>query len=425
MALVLGCIADDFTGATDLANTLVQEGMRTIQAIGIPDGPPPADVDAIVVALKSRTIPPADAVAQSRAALAWLRQAGATRFFFKYCSTFDSTETGNIGPVAEALLADLDSRFTIACPAFPENERTVYHGHLFVGQQLLSDSPMRHHPLTPMTDGNLVRFLGRQTEGTVGLVPFRTVDHGAGAIQAECEQLRGQGVRIAVVDALSEWHLRCIGEALADLPLITGGSGVALGLPDAYRDAGLLDPGLLADDLPPIAGGEAVICGSCSPATLGQIDVFARSGPVFRVDPFALAEGRDVAAEALRWAADRLDDGPVLIAASAPPDQVATVQTRLGRDEAGAMIEQALASVARGLVDKGVRRLVVAGGETSGAAVAALGIKGLRIGPQIDPGVPATVALSGRDDVPDLAMALKSGNFGKPEFFTKAFQVMP
>ncbi len=425
MALVLGCIADDFTGATDLANTLVLEGMRTIQVIGVPDGPAPEGVDAIVVALKSRTEPVAKAVADSRAALAWLRQSGATRFFFKYCSTFDSTKQGNIGPVAEALLADLGDSFTIACPAFPENERTVYQGHLFVGHQLLSDSPLRHHPLTPMTDGNLVRFLRHQTEGEVGLVPYRTVEHGASAIRSEFEALRQQGIRVAIVDAITEWHLRSIGEAGADLPLITGGSGVALGLPDAYRDAGLLEVGLIADDLPSIAGLSAVVSGSCSPATLGQIEVFERSRPVFRVDPFDLAKGRDMAAEALTWAEGKLEDGPVLVAASAPPDTVAAVQQELGREAAGAMVEQALAAVARGLVGLGVRRLVVAGGETSGAVVETLGIRGLRIGPQIDPGVPATVTLPGTGGAPELALALKSGNFGKPEFFQKAFKVMP
>jgi uncharacterized protein YgbK (DUF1537 family) len=422
VALLLGCIADDLTGATDLANTLVRQGMRTAQLIGVPatEAPLP-DADAIVVALKSRTIPAADAVAMSRAALRQLRAAGARQFFFKYCSTFDSTDEGNIGPVADALLADLGGSFTIACPAFPENKRTIYLGHLFVGDVLLSESSMRHHPLTPMTDANLVRVLRRQTTAKVDLVPFPVVSQGAAAIAADFARLRAAGVTYAIVDATEDRHLLEIGAVCADLKLITGGSGIALGLPDNFRRQGLLSTLAAADALPAIAGQEAVIAGSCSAATLQQVEQMKRSRPAFAIDPAALAAGEDVVGRALAWTRERLAGGPVLIYASAPPEEVARVQKQLGRERAGELIEHALAEIAAGLVAAGVRRLVVAGGETSGAVVQRLGAKALRIGPQIDPGVPWTVSI----DEPTLALALKSGNFGAPDLFTKAFRMLP
>ena len=422
MGLLLGCIADDLTGATDLANTLVRQGMRTVQLIGVPDAEASLpEADTIVVALKSRTIPAAEAVAMSRAALRRLRDAGARQFFFKYCSTFDSTDEGNIGPVADALLADLGESFTIACPAFPENKRTIYLGHLFVGGVLLSDSSMRNHPLTPMTDANLVRVLGRQTKAKVNLVSYSVVQQGPEAI-ADCfDALRSGGVTYAIVDATEDRHLLDIGAACADLKLVTGGSGVALGLPENFRRQGLLPTLASADALPAIAGQEAVLAGSCSAATLQQVEQMKRSRPAFAVDPAALAAGEDVVGHAIAWARERLAGGPVLIYATAPPEDVARVQQQLGRERAGALIEQALAEIAAGLVAAGVRRLVVAGGETSGAVVQRLGAKALRIGPQIDPGVPWTASIG----EPALALALKSGNFGAPDFFTKAFAMLP
>jgi 3-dehydrotetronate 4-kinase len=388
----------------------------------VPDADAPlVDADAIVVALKSRTIPAAEAVAMSRAALDRLRTAGGRQFFFKYCSTFDSTDEGNIGPVADALLADLGESFTIACPAFPENQRTIYLGHLFVGRMLLSDSSMRNHPLTPMTDSNLVRVLGRQTKAKVDLVPFAVVNQGAQAIAADFARLRAAGVTHAIVDATEDRHLLEIGAACAEMKLITGGSGIALGLPENFRRQGLLSTVDAADALPKVAGKEAVIAGSCSAATLLQVEQMKRSRPAFAIDPVALASGEDVAGRALAWAREQLAGGPVLIYASAPPEDVARAQQQLGRERAGALIEHALAEIAAGLVAAGVQRLVVAGGETSGAVVQRLGAKALRIGPQIDPGVPWTVSIG----EPALALALKSGNFGTPDFFTKAFAMLP
>jgi uncharacterized protein YgbK (DUF1537 family) len=433
MSVLLGAIADDFTGATDLCNTLVRRGMRTVQLIDVPGpGRAPPDAEAIVIALKSRTVPTAEAVERSLAALAWLRQAGARQILFKYCSTFDSTDAGNIGPVAEALLDALGADpvsghgtgFTIFCPAFPENGRTIFKGYLFVGDVLLSESGMKDHPLTPMHDPSLVRVLQRQTRGTVGLVPQATVAQGAAAIRAAFAALRQEGFRHAIVDAIADRDLEAIGEAAADLPLITGGSGIALGLPENFRRQGLLGDAAGADALPSVGGMAAVLSGSCSPATLAQVAHMRERASLFAIDPIAAAEGRDVAAEAVAWATARLVDGPVLISASAPPDTVAAVQRRLGRERAGALVEEILAAVAKGLVAAGVRRLVVAGGETAGAVVQALGVTGLRIGRQIDPGVPWTVSLPGSLDDPPLALALKSGNFGAPDFFLRAFAVL-
>ena len=416
MAPLLGCIADDFTGGTDLAGMLVKAGMRTIQMIGVPTSPLPPDVDAVVIALKSRTNPAPEAIAESVAALRWLRQAGCLRFYFKYCSTFDSTSKGNIGPVAEALMEDLGTDFTIACPAFPANKRTIYKGRLFVGDVPLDESSMRHHPLTPMTDANLVRVLQAQVKRKVGLVDYDVVRLGQAAIQARFEELKADGVGFAVVDALSDSDLMSIGAACSRLPLVTAGSGIALGLPQNFPS--LEGRQSEAAILPPTGGLRAVIAGSCSTASLGQVAAMRAHHPAFTIDPLDLAKGVDVASAALAWAAPRLADGPVLIYATANPAEVKAAQAALGVEKAGALVEDALAAIAKGLVALGVGQLIVAGGETSGAVVKALGVKGLRIGPEIDPGVPWTVALGGAKP---LALALKSGNFGTPDFFLKAW----
>lgn len=312
----------------------------------------------------------------------------------------------------------LDTDFSIACPAFPENGRTLYKGHLFVGDALLSESGMQNHPLTPMTDANLVRVLAAQCTTKVGLVPFDTVERGAPAIVDAFEALRSSGHRHAIVDAISDTHLTAIGEACADLPLVTGGSGVAVGLPSNFRRAGLLADHDAADSLPAVGGLAAVLSGSCSSATLEQVNRGKSRWPSFHVDPMAAAQGRDVAAQAIAFANTKIADGPVLIYASAAADAVSQVQAKLGRERACALVEDVMARVARGLVDQGVRKLVVAGGETSGAVVNALGIGALRIGPQIDPGVPWTASIGELK----LALALKSGNFGGPEFFHKALE---
>jgi uncharacterized protein YgbK (DUF1537 family) len=422
MPLLLGCIADDFTGATDLAGTLVKSGLRTIQLNGLPPAelPLPEEAEAIVVALKSRTQPVGEAVANSLAAQAWLSKGGAQQIFFKYCSTFDSTDEGNIGPVAEALMQSLDAEITIACPGFAATGRTIYQGHLFVWDQLLSESSMKDHPLTPMTDANLVRVLGRQTSRKVGLVPLPVVMAGEEAVRDKLEELKAEGVSLAICDMVNDAHLVTLGHAMAGRVLVTGGSGVAMGLADNFRDLGFELPDPTAS-MPRIEGAQAVLSGSCSQATLGQVAHVEDLYPTFRLDPVRLSEGENQAKAALAWAADKLGETPVLIVASDSPEAVRAVQERLGRREAGELIERTMSAIAQGLVERGVRRLVVAGGETSGAVVSALKVTGLRIGPEIAPGVPATVSLTD----PPLALALKSGNFGGPDFFVKAFEVMP
>ena len=414
--MLLGCIADDFTGATDLANMLVRGGMRTIQTIGIPTAPLDQEVDAVVVALKSRTIDPAEAVAQSLSALSWLQRMGCAQIYFKYCSTFDSTAKGNIGPVCDALMHALGTDFTIACPAFPEAGRTIFRGYLFVGDQLLSESGMKDHPLTPMTDANLVRVLQPQARAKVGLIRYDVLARGAASVRQEISALRQQKVGIAVADALGQSDLDCLAEACADLPLLTAGSGVGLAIADYHRRSQHLPDAAGAAQLPQVKGMAAVLSGSCSLATNEQVAQWMRARPGFRVDARKLAAGQPVVEEALAWAREHLRLGPVLIFATSPPQEVKAVQSELGIERAGALVEQALAGIGKGLVGAGVRKLIVAGGETAGAVVGALGIRSLRIGPQIDPGVPWTESL---DDKP-IALALKSGNFGAPDFFSKA-----
>jgi 3-dehydrotetronate 4-kinase len=414
MPLLLGCIADDFTGATDLANNLVRSGMRVVQAIGVPSAPLGEDIDAVVVALKSRTIAAPDAVSQSLDALDWLRRAGARQFYFKYCSTFDSTAAGNIGPVAEALMEALGTDFTIACPAFPENGRTVFKGYLFAGDVPLNESGMRDHPLTPMTDANLVRVLQSQSKRRVGLVDYTVVARGEAAIRARMAQLREQGFGLAIVDAISDEDLHRLGPALAGMPLVTAGSGVAIGLP---RNWGI-EPRPQAAELPAVQGLAAIVSGSCSQATRAQVaDFIARGGAALGIDPLAA----DDAPRAIGWAREALSRGPVLVYSTADPAEVKRVQDRLGAATAGAAVEKTLATVARGLVQGGVRRLVVAGGETSGAVVQALQVEKLRIGPQIDPGVPWCAATTPAAGGAPVHLALKSGNFGAADFFTRAF----
>jgi uncharacterized protein YgbK (DUF1537 family) len=421
MSLLLGCVADDLTGASDIALMLKRGGMRVVQVIGVPDGALPADADAVVVALKSRTIPAAEAVAQSLAAAKALQAAGARQLVFKYCSTFDSTDQGNIGPVAEALLALTGAAITTFCPAFPANRRTVYRGHLFVGDRLLSESPMRDHPLTPMRDPDLVRVLARQTKIHVGLVDLDTVRAGAPAIAARLAALAKEGVRFAIVDAVSDADLVTLGEACTDLPLVTGGSGIALGLPQNFRRAGLLAPHADEAKMTAPPGRAAILAGSCSAATRGQVAAATAAGiPSFRLTPHALIAGTQSPASVLDWVRQQPADAPILVYSTAEPEEVTRVQENLGRERAAGLVEETLAEVARGLVASGVTRLIVAGGETSGAVVGGLGVKAIEIGPEIDPGVPWTRT---RDGAP-LALALKSGNFGAPDFFLKAWSLL-
>ena len=417
--MLLGCIADDLTGATDLGVTLAREGISVVQLNGLPgaDFALPA-VDAVVVALKSRTIAPREAVAQSLAALDWLRARGAARFYFKYCSTFDSTVQGNIGPVTEALQDALGASLVPATPAYPRNKRTVYLGHLFVGEVLLSDSGMRHHPLTPMTDANLVRVLAAQATRKVGLVGYADVEAGAEVVRSRIASLAAEGCRHAIIDAIRDEHLVAAGRACVELPLTSGGSGLALGLARA-----------LADQARPAAGGwtkpapdarVAWLSGSCSEATREQVAVARDAATAIRLDPLALAADPQLAASIAAQAVAALGRRPVLVYATAAPDEVAAAQRALGTERAAHLVETAFREIARALAAAGVRAFVVAGGETSGAVVDALAVRALAIGPEIDPGVPWTLAVGGEPR----RLALKSGNFGARDFFVKATEML-
>ncbi|QUJ76616.1 four-carbon acid sugar kinase family protein [Sulfitobacter albidus] len=408
--MLLGCIGDDFTGSSDLANTLAKGGMRTVQYTGVPTRDAAADVQAGVVALKSRSIDVREAVAQSLAALEWLRAQGCTQFFFKYCSTFDSTPLGNIGPVADALADALDAHRVIVCPAFPGTGRSIYQGHLFVNDTLLSESGMQNHPVTPMTDADIRRWLAPQTRFSVGHVGAGDVFAGAAQIGTALEAQHEAGHRLIVVDAIRDADLLEIGKAARDLPLITGGSGVALGLPANF--------GCTAAQVPWTGqGGKAVaLSGSCSNATRAQVAHHARTHPAREIIAADVIEGRLSAEEIADWLIAA--EGVPLAYSSADPQAVAQVQETFGGARASEALEAFFADVARHAVAKGATRIITAGGETSGAVVEGLALETLEIGPEIDPGVPALRAR------PDLVVALKSGNFGAEDFFAKADRVL-
>ena len=427
--IMLGCIADDLTGATDLANNLVRAGMRAVLTVDVPSNDDPIDADAIVVALKSRTIPAAEAAEQSLRACRWLRRQGARQLYFKVCSTFDSTAQGNIGPVIEALMDKLDCDFSVVVPAFPDNDRTVFKGHLFVDDVLLSDSGMRNHPLTPMTDANLVRFLQTQLQPNkgrkVGLIDYRTVAHSASAIVQRIEKLRSEGVSIAIADAVSNDDLNRLAAALRSEPLVTASSGLGIGLPAQWG----FTPSPKSSELPRAVGRRAIISGSCSVATNAQVlDFIHRGGASRALDPVQLASSHDAQIEkTLEWA-DYCWSGnsalPLLVYSTAEPAAVQATHAALGAERSGGIVEHALSDVSRGLVARGAGQLVVAGGETAGICVRALGIQQMQIGLQIDPGVPWCYAASTGNHASGLHIALKSGNFGSQDFFSKAFTLL-
>ena len=422
--LALGCIADDYTGASDLANTLTRAGLRTVQTIGVPaDDLALPDVDAVVVSLKSRSIEAGLAVTSSRAAEIWLRGRGAAHVMFKICSTFDSTDAGNIGPVMDALRADSGDAIVLATPAFPETGRTVYQGHLFVGSLPLNESPLKDHPLNPMHDSNLVRVLARQSRTRIGLVPLADIARGPDAVRGRLAALTDGGFGAAIVDAVFERDLETVGRVAIDHRVSVGASGLGLGLARALIASGrvrLNGPDAVSEAS--VGGPAACLAGSCSQATLGQIARAGQAMPVFHLDPDQVVAGQEEARRALAWARERLGQGPILIASSSTPDQVAALQARHGRDVAGHAIEQAMAEIAEGLVQSGVRRLVIAGGETSGAVVDRLTIPGFLVGAEIAPGVPVLRAIGSKYS--EMLLALKSGNFGGPEFFCDALGLM-
>jgi len=408
--MLLGCIGDDFTGSSDLANTLAKEGMRVVQYTGIPDGPADPEVQAGVVALKSRSIDPKEAVAQSLAALDWLRAQGCEQIFFKYCSTFDSTPEGNIGPVADALAEALEAQRVIVCPAFPGTGRSIYQGHLFVNDTLLNQSGMENHPLTPMTDADIRRWLAKQSGYDVGHVAAETVFQGAEAIVDGLAKAEAMGARHVVVDAIRDEDLREIGRAAKGLPLITGGSGVALGLPANFGCTAAPVPWSGQD------GKAVALSGSCSIATRAQVERHKATNPSREVAAAEIIEGATSPEVVAAWALAA--EGLPLIYSSADPDTVRAVQEQFGRERSAEALEQFFASVARHAVSQGATRIITAGGETSGAVVEGLTLGTLEIGPEIDPGVPALRA------GPALVVALKSGNFGAEDFFAKADRLL-
>jgi uncharacterized protein YgbK (DUF1537 family) len=424
VTLALGCIADDYTGASDLANMLTRCGLRTVQTIGVPTNELALpDVDAVVVSLKSRSIEAPQAVARSREADKWLRGRGAPHVLFKICSTFDSTDAGNIGPVMDALRVDSGDDIVLVTPAFPGTGRTVYQGNLFVGSVPLNESPLKDHPLNPMLDSNLVRVLARQSKSKIGLADFATVAKGSDAIRARLAELAKQGIGAAVIDAVFDPELEVIGQVALDHRLSVGASGMGLGLARGLVASGKVKPASSGADQKAIGGPVACIAGSCSQATLAQIAQAGKSMPVLRLDPEKILTGQAEAERAIEWARANMGAAPVLIASSSSPDQVSALQAKHGRDAAGHAIEQTMAAISEGLVAAGVRRLVIAGGETSGAVVDRLGVPAFLVGPEIAAGIPVLRCVGW--DKGESVMALKSGNFGGPDFFNDAIRLMP
>ncbi|QUJ69570.1 four-carbon acid sugar kinase family protein (plasmid) [Photobacterium sp. GJ3] len=414
--MLLGVIADDFTGATDIAGFLVENGMKTIQLNGVPTQTLTMDADAVVISLKSRSCPAEEAVADSVAALRWLQAAGCQQFYFKYCSTFDSTAQGNIGPVTDALMAELGTSFTVICPALPVNGRTVCHGHLFVNGELLSESGMRHHPVTPMTDANLMRLMDAQSNGKSGLVNYAVLDQGSAAVEAAFRELQRQGIRYAVVDTLSDQHLQTIGAACKDLKLVTGGSGLAAGIARHWVSAADKATAQALSAGRPQAGKTVVLSGSCSVMTNQQVGHYLAIAPHFALDVNACLTDSHYSQTVCEWVLANLDsEYAPLVYATANPELLKAIQAEFGAQASSRAVEQFFSQLAHALREHGVRNFIVAGGETSGVVTQSLGVKGFHIGPQIAPGVPWVKAID-----QDLSLALKSGNFGDKSFFQKA-----
>lgn len=423
MSLLLGCIADDLTGASDIALMLASGGMNVDLLSGMEEVAPSASADAVVIGLKTRTSPVEDAVSESLEAAKWLKSQGASQLYFKYCSTFDSTNKGNIGPVAEALMDFLDEDITVVVPSFPRNGRTVYQGYLFVNEQLLSESGMKNHPLTPMTDANIVRVMDSQIrdESRVGLIPQETVYKGSKSISLKLDELKAEGKRYAVIDTLSDADLMTIGESCSNLSLLTGGSGLAKGLPQNFRNKGMLDEGHGFAELPEMDGPVVILAGSCSLATQGQVEMTKLLSPSIRISPEDLMTGKQSVETLLADIKRHLHEPSVLIYSSASSDVVESIQSQYGREDTGDKVEQTLASIAAELNNQGVKKFIVAGGETSGAVSKSLKLKALKVGPEIAPGVPWTVS----EKDPELLIAFKSGNFGDKNFFQTAIGKLP
>ena len=413
--MLLGVIADDFTGATDIAGFLVENGMRTVQLNGVPSAEIDVDADAVVISLKSRSCPVEQAVSQSLEALAWLKDQGCQQFYFKYCSTFDSTAEGNIGPVTDALLDALEQDFTLVCPALPVNGRTVFNGHLFVLGEPLDESGMRHHPVTPMTDSSLIRLMNAQSRGDAGLVNYQVIEQGAAAVVDEFAKLREQGRRYAVVDAFNANHLSILGAASQSLKLVTGGSGLAAGIAHNWADH-LADQSAAKTAGLPTKAKSVVLSGSCSLMTNQQVAVYRDQAPSFLVEVEACLKDQTYVDHVFTWVMKHIDsDWAPMIYATQPAEQLHKIQAKYGAQVSSEAVEAFFSLLAHQLKEAGVSNFIVAGGETSGTVTQSLGVQGFHIGPQIAPGVPWVKSVDG-----SLCLALKSGNFGDEHFFAKA-----
>ena len=408
----IGAVADDFTGATDLATTLRRRGMTA--AVVIEDQPVDAEnlagLDAVVVALKSRTAPVDVAVADSLDALERVIGWGAERVYFKYCSTFDSTDSGNIGPVLDAFRDRLGVDRTIVVPAFPANGRTVENGLLSVNGELLENSSMRHHPLTPMTKSRLSEILAPQTDATITEIPLATVRSGAESLRAA---IAAAPAGYLVVDATADDDLRTIALASSDLRLISGGAGLAIGLESPATSA--------PDDFPHFTGRRLVVCGSASATTRAQIADAATRHPTRKVDvDEAVTDPSGEVRAIVDWVRSLgADEVPVVYSVG----ELGDVLPGEAGVVAAAAVERVLSAVVAALVSDGtVDRVIVAGGETSGAVVKALGVALLTIGPALAPGVCWSAAQT--DAARDVALVLKSGNFGAVDLFSSAWEVL-
>ena len=409
----LGVIADDFTGATDIAGFLVANGLRTVQLNGVPPAGLDVAAEAVVISLKSRSCPVEEAVSQSLASLEWLRARDCEGFFFKYCSTFDSTAKGNIGPVTDALLDALGQDFTVICPVLPVNGRTIYNGYLFVNGVPLAESGMRDHPVTPMRDSNLMRLMDAQSRGRTGNVNSSVMDAGPEAVRQALARLRAEGFRYAVLDALSDAHLMVMGQAVAGMRLVTGGSGLADGMARAWGGG---DAAAAAAEGHPGSGRAVVLSGSCSQMTNAQVAAYRASAPALAMSVERCLSDAGYAGELSAWVLSQPAEGPApLVYATTDPAGLREVQARFGAGPASEAVERVFGDLAKRLEGAGFARFIVAGGETSGVVTQSLGISGFHIGPQIAPGVPWVRAI----DRP-VSLALKSGNFGGERFFLEA-----
>ena len=416
MTTFLGCIADDFTGATDLASMLARSGVNVSLRIGVPLSTPENTAEIEVIALKTRSISASKAIEESLSALKWLKEAGAKKYFFKYCSTFDSTAEGNIGPVSEALMNELKVDQTIYCPAFPENGRSIYMGNLFVGQKLLSESSMKDHPLTPMNDSNLMRLLSAQVSRRVGLADHIVVNSGVNSLKEKLISLKENDVPHVIVDAVADTDLDIIASACQDMDFITGGSALAMPLAEFYKASGKISAVDNSFMNKKLNTGSIILSGSCSEMTIIQVKNFIQRGAAaFQLDPIDLAENG--VKKVLDWLSSQDFTKNIIIYATSDPDTVKKVQAELGVDMAGKIVEQGLSECAIAARELGIKNFIIAGGETSGAITKALNVRQLDIGIEIAPGVPWT--FSGKRNN-QIALSLKSGNFGSEEFFTEA-----